>query len=175
MKQVIFVVFGLTMFYFSGFSQAVIDSVQPIAQIEKKVDSRYVDLGDKLEFYAGKFVGDKGIERYIKLRLVHTYFVCDQVRKQVYEGMIYQDEFAAALSVIDKIMSHIALLSQYPSDYQVSYFYEFSDGTKFGISRRQGSKRVSFEVTLEDYRFRISKVPVFKKLISQSIDEARKL
>ncbi len=175
MKKVLILAIFLVIIGFQGFSQVSVDSVFPIAQIEKKVDSKSVGFGDKLEFYAGKFVGDKGIVHYLKLRLIHTKFICNQVTQEVYEGMIYEDEFPAALSIIDKLMKKIALLGQYPDNYNVSYYYEFSDGTKFGISRRMGSQRVKFEVTLENYRFRITKVPVFKNLISKSIEEARKL
>ncbi len=175
MKKLLFSAIVLVMMLSQSFAQDSLVTAQPIAQIEKRVSTKSVGFGDKIEFYAGKFVGDKGIVRYIKLRLIRTRFICNEVTQEVYEGMIYEDEFSAALDIIDKLMKQTALLGQYPDYYNVSYYYEFSDGTKFAISRRIGSQRVKFEVTLENYRFRITKVPVFKQLISTAIEEARKL
>ncbi len=150
-----------------------LDTINPIAQIEKRANVQRGLFTGKFEFYVGKIVNNQQVTHYVKIRYSRLVSIGSEIHTETYEGMIFQDEFNTFLTIMDKLRLKQALVMQYPKDYNVSYYYVFSDGTKLGISRYNGI--FSWDLFLENVHIRIRKPIAFEKLMKKSMDEAMKL
>ena len=155
----------------AGYSQTVFSPDEPVIQVQKKITTKNTLGGNKISFYIGKFVDTNGVSKYVRFKYE---ILNPNFPPEVFQGYIYDNEFEKLINAVPNLTKKLTFAEQYPSQYTVSFFYIFDDGTRIGFTKSL-NKKINWYIQLNGIIVPIKNPEILDKILKQCVQEAKRL